>query len=55
LRNSRSWKYRTREIYQNDTDFTSKGSLMWILNKTVTKFGSRLLRSWVGRPLMDMV
>lgn len=43
------------EIYQNDTDFTSRGSLMWILNKTVTKFGSRLLRSWVGRPLMDMV
>ncbi|KAI9456446.1 DNA mismatch repair protein MSH3 [Russula earlei] len=42
------------EIYQNDTDFTSKGSLMWILNKTVTKFGSRLLRSWVGKPLMDI-
>ncbi|KAI0003416.1 DNA mismatch repair protein MSH3 [Russula compacta] len=41
------------EIYHNDTDFTSKGSLMWILNKTVTKFGSRLLHSWVGRPLMD--
>ncbi|KAI0247060.1 DNA mismatch repair protein MSH3 [Lactifluus subvellereus] len=41
------------EIYQNDTDFTTKGSLMWILNKTITKFGSRLLHSWVGRPLVD--
>ncbi|KAF8497242.1 DNA mismatch repair protein MSH3 [Russula emetica] len=55
LLNANTLTNLTREIYQNDTDFTSKGSLMWILNKTVTKFGSRLLRSWVGRPLMDMV
>ncbi|KAI0031692.1 muts domain V-domain-containing protein [Vararia minispora EC-137] len=42
------------EIYQNDTDYTKKGSLMWILDKTLTKFGSRLLHSWVGRPLVDI-
>ncbi|KAI0260994.1 DNA mismatch repair protein MSH3 [Gloeopeniophorella convolvens] len=42
------------EIYQNDTNFTKKGSLMWILDKTTTKFGSRLLHNWVGRPLVDM-
>ncbi|KAI0320179.1 DNA mismatch repair protein MSH3 [Amylostereum chailletii] len=42
------------EIYQNDTDFTRNGSLIWILDKTFTKFGSRLLHSWVGRPLVDI-
>ncbi|KAI0713432.1 muts domain V-domain-containing protein [Earliella scabrosa] len=41
------------EIYRNDTDYTPKGSLMWILDKTTTKFGARLLRSWVGKPLID--
>ncbi|KAH9180266.1 DNA mismatch repair protein MSH3 [Lactarius sanguifluus] len=42
------------EIYQNETDFTTKGSLIWILDKTATKFGSRLLHSWVGKPLVDV-
>jgi DNA mismatch repair protein MSH3 len=26
---------------------------MWVLDRTVTKFGARLLKSWVGRPLVD--
>ena len=43
-----------REIYRNQTDYTTKGSLMWILDQTSTKFGARMLRSWVGRPLVDM-
>jgi DNA mismatch repair protein MSH3 len=41
------------EIYRNETDYTTKGSLMWILDRTVTKFGARLLKSWVGKPLVD--
>ncbi|KAI0747682.1 muts domain V-domain-containing protein [Daedaleopsis nitida] len=41
------------EIYRNDTDYTTKGSLMWILDRTTTKFGARLLRGWVGKPLVD--
>ncbi|KAI1003715.1 DNA mismatch repair protein [Podosphaera aphanis] len=41
------------EIYQNQTDFSEKGSLFWCLNKTKTRFGRRLLRKWVGRPLLD--
>lgn len=41
------------EIYQNQTDFTVKGSLFWTLDRTKTKFGSRLLRKWVGRPLLE--
>jgi len=41
------------EIYHNQTDHTEKGSLFWALDKTHTRFGQRLLRKWVGRPLLD--
>jgi DNA mismatch repair protein MSH3 len=41
------------EIYHNQTDFTERGSLFWTLDKTRTRFGQRLLRKWVGRPLLD--
>ena len=41
------------EIYRNQTDNTYKGSLFWALDRTRTRFGQRLLRKWVGRPLLD--
>ena len=41
------------EIYHNQTDHAEKGSLFWTLDKTQTRFGKRLLRKWVGRPLID--
>ncbi|USW58001.1 Putative DNA mismatch repair protein MutS, core [Septoria linicola] len=41
------------EIYRNQTDQAEKGSLFWTLNHTQTRFGQRLLRKWVGRPLLD--
>ncbi|GLA06377.1 mismatch repair protein msh3 [Aspergillus niger] len=41
------------EIYQNQTDHTTKGSLFWTLDRTQTRFGQRMLRKWVGRPLLD--
>ncbi|GJE98116.1 MutS family DNA mismatch repair protein [Phanerochaete sordida] len=41
------------EIYRNETDFTKRGSLLWVLDHTTTKFGGRMLREWVGRPLTD--
>ncbi|KAL4990382.1 DNA mismatch repair protein msh3 [Aspergillus falconensis] len=41
------------EIYQNQTDHSSKGSLFWTLDRTQTRFGQRMLRKWVGRPLLD--
>jgi DNA mismatch repair protein MSH3 len=41
------------EIYRNETDHSVNGSLIWILDRTKTKFGARQLRSWVGRPLTD--
>lgn len=40
------------EIYRNQTDYTGKGSLFWTLDRTRTRFGQRLLRKWVGRPLL---
>lgn len=40
------------EIYRNQTDYTTKGSLFWTLDRTKTKMGRRLLRNWVGRPLL---
>lgn len=42
-----------REIYQNQTDFSERGSLLWILDRTKTRFGARLLKTWIGRPLID--
>jgi DNA mismatch repair protein MSH3 len=42
-----------REVYRNQTDFTEKGSLLWILDRTKTRFGARLLKTWIGRPLVD--
>jgi DNA mismatch repair protein MSH3 len=40
------------EIYRNQTDFSEKGSLLWVLDHTRTKFGRRMLRKWIGRPLL---
>ncbi|TPX68184.1 hypothetical protein SpCBS45565_g03260 [Spizellomyces sp. 'palustris'] len=42
------------EIYRNQTDFEEKGSLLWILDHTKTKFGQRLLKKWIGRPLLQL-
>jgi len=41
------------EIYHNQTDHSAKGSLFWTLDKTHTRFGQRLLRKWVGGPLLE--
>ncbi|KAI7858269.1 muts domain V-domain-containing protein [Circinella umbellata] len=42
------------EIYRNSTNYSEKGSLFSVLNHTSTSFGRRLLRKWVGRPLVDV-
>ncbi|KAF9585396.1 Mismatch repair protein msh3 [Lunasporangiospora selenospora] len=41
------------EIYRNQTDWTVRGSLFSILDHTMTAFGRRLLKKWVGKPLVD--
>ncbi|ORY50345.1 hypothetical protein BCR33DRAFT_752989 [Rhizoclosmatium globosum] len=43
------------EIFETeDGGSGAKGTLMWVLDHTVTKFGGRLLRRWVSRPLVDV-
>ncbi|KAF9069829.1 DNA mismatch repair protein MSH3 [Rhodocollybia butyracea] len=44
---------RNLEIFENETDHTVHGSLLWVLDHTKTKFGSRLMKNWVGHPLTD--
>ena len=41
------------EVYRNATDYSEKSSLFWALDKTHTRFGQRLLKKWVGRPLLN--
>ncbi|KAI5952106.1 MSH3 [Candida theae] len=42
------------EIFTNSTDPKSpRGTLVWLLNHTRTRFGSRLLHKWISRPLID--
>ena len=41
------------EIYKNQTDHSEKGTLFWSMNKTKTRFGERLMKKWVGRPLLS--
>mgnify|MGYP000855207507 CR=1 FL=1 len=41
------------EVYRNSTTYAEKGSLFWAVDKTLTQFGKRLLRKWVGQPLLD--
>ncbi|NLW78421.1 MAG: DNA mismatch repair protein MutS [Ruminococcaceae bacterium] len=32
-----------------------KGTLLWVLDKTTTSMGKRLMRTWLEQPLMDVV
>ncbi|QHO12132.1 hypothetical protein S83_051402 [Arachis hypogaea] len=40
-------------ILKNNSDGSKNGSLLQIMNRTLTIFGSRLLRHWVSHPLWD--
>lgn len=40
------------EIFRNQTDNTLKGSLFEVLDHTNTPYGNRLLKNWIGRPLV---
>ncbi|XP_022110672.1 DNA mismatch repair protein Msh3-like [Acanthaster planci] len=45
---------RNLEIFKNQTDGSGKGSLFSALDHTQTRFGSRLLRKWLGMPLIEL-
>ena len=42
------------EIFRNLIDGSQKGTLIEILDKTVTAMGSRLLKKWLQRPLINV-
>lgn len=44
---------RNLEISETLNGRKKKGSLLWVLDKTETSMGARLLRQWVDEPLFD--
>ena len=46
---------RNLELTENLRTGEKRGSLLWVLDRTKTPMGGRLLRSWVERPLLDPV
>ena len=45
---------RNLEITEKMRDKTKKGTLLWVLDKTSTSMGGRLLRRWLNDPLLDV-
>ncbi len=44
---------RNLELTETLRSQEKKGSLLWVLDKTCTTMGGRLLRSWLEKPLLD--
>lgn len=44
---------RNLEILESNREKTKKGSLLWVLDETVTAMGSRRLRKWLESPLLN--
>ena len=45
---------RNLEITEKLRDKTKKGTLLWVLDKTATSMGGRMLRRWLNDPLKDL-
>jgi DNA mismatch repair protein MutS len=45
---------RNLELFESGRGGGVKGSLLWVLDVTRTPMGGRLLRRWLGEPLLDM-
>lgn len=45
---------RNLELIETMRGKTKRGSLLWVLDKTKTAMGKRLLRSWLEQPLLSM-
>lgn len=41
------------ELLETARQGQHEGSLLWVLNKTCTSMGARLIRQWVSQPLLD--
>jgi len=45
---------RNLELTEKMHDKTKKGTLLWVLDKTLTSMGGRLLRRWINEPLLNV-
>ncbi|MBE3557911.1 MAG: DNA mismatch repair protein MutS [Ktedonobacteraceae bacterium] len=45
---------RNLELFETGRSGSTKGSLLWVLDRTRTPMGGRLLRRWIGQPLLDI-
>lgn len=45
---------RNLELFETGRNSSVKGSLLWVLDRTRTPMGGRLLRRWIGQPLLDI-
>lgn len=45
---------RNLELTERMHDKAKKGSLLWVLDKTLTSMGGRLLRRWINEPLVNV-
>ena len=45
---------RNLELTETLRDRNKKGSLIWVLDKTSTSMGGRMLRKWIDEPLLDL-
>ena len=46
---------RSLELTESLRSGEKRGSLLWVLDKTKTPMGSRMLRAWIERPLLSAV
>ncbi len=46
---------RNLELTETMRSKEKKGSLLWVLDKTKTAMGGRMLRSWLEKPLLDVL
>ena len=46
---------RNLEITEKMRDKSKKGTLLWVLDKTSTSMGGRMLRRWLNDPLIDVL
>ncbi|MEG1710998.1 MAG: DNA mismatch repair protein MutS, partial [Clostridia bacterium] len=52
-----SLDYNTRrnlELTCNNKDQKKRGSLLWLLDKTITSMGARMLKQWINQPLVNI-
>ncbi|BED92881.1 MAG: DNA mismatch repair protein MutS [Candidatus Paraimprobicoccus trichonymphae] len=46
---------RNLELVETMRNREKRGTLLWVLDKTNTAMGRRLLRNWIERPLIDLI